>query len=87
MKLRGYHTPIPMFIISADTLSGVTDRRAQDTPTRNTNSVEENFATWGGVPHMSVKLPMLGGGGGNIFVHIFIHKNVQITSVQVRSDR
>ena len=36
---------------------------------------------------MSFKLPMRGGGGGSIFVHIFIYNNVQLTSVEVRNDK
>ena len=72
----GYHTLSPMVDIPADILSSVKDEWAQDTRTKIQTVLKRNSQSEGDTP-MSVKLPVPGGGGGSIFVHIFIYKDVQ----------
>ena len=60
-----------MFIISADTLSSATDRLAQDTLTKIQTVLKKISQSWGGVPHMSFKPPMPGGGAIYLYVYSY----------------
>ena len=75
MILRGYHTCAPMstcFIISANTLSSVTDRLAQHTPTKKETVVNKISQSGGGVPPHVVQTAHAGGGGQYICTYIHI---------------
>ena len=76
MKLRGYHTPGPVFIILAGTLSSVTGRRAQNTPTKKQTALKKNFAKWGGgrgTPHVGQTAHAWRvRGGGAVYLYSYV---------------
>ena len=62
----GHHTPSAMsscVIVSADTLGTVNEGLAHERANEIQTVLRKISQSGGGVPHMSFKLPMPGGGG------------------------